>query len=248
MELQPNKYPELNTWTIRDVLKALPQAVISVMQNHRVFLAGGFIRAIVAGEKPSDIDLWVSSREEADRVSLALVRESSTAVRHESPNSFTIIGLGRPIQVIHRWCFEGADAILDSFDYTIAQAVIYWEPYSDWYGWCGPRFYDDVKDKQLTYLAPARQEEVCGSLFRLFKFYKRGYNVSLETLAAVMARATSHYNMLSEATTKQEYLKDLQCAGRALPKAPVVGALEDPLEDVELVGTGTGSKMPAGSC
>ena len=45
--------------------------------------------------------------------------------------------------------------------------------------------------KRLVYLSPVRSEDAGGSILRVLKFYKRGYNIPLDSLAAVIGRLNS---------------------------------------------------------
>lgn len=74
------------------------------------------------------------------------------------------------------------------------------------------RFYPDLAAKRLTYCAPKRIEEAGGSLLRVLKFYRRGYIIPLDSLAAVIARLTSPPGADSsgELQVAGEYLKLLR--------------------------------------
>ena len=45
------------------VMSRLPHDVRSMVKENGLFLAGGFIRATIAGEKPSDIDLFGATKD-----------------------------------------------------------------------------------------------------------------------------------------------------------------------------------------
>jgi len=176
-------------------LTRMPQGLVKMMKEakDRLVLSGGFIRACIANEKISDIDLFVKSKDDgemyarrwADNTSRFKGRVLSTC------NAFTVLGRGKPVlQIIHRWTYEKPELILPSFDFTIARAAI-WYDGDKWRGICDPRFYQDLAAKRLTYCSPIRIEEAGGSLLRVLKFYQRGYRIPLHDLAAVVARITS---------------------------------------------------------
>lgn len=174
-------------------------------------VAGGFIRAIVAGEKPSDIDVWTDSKDTSFNGAVTLSAAFGT-LPHDSSRAYTVRQTaGIPVQFIYQWTFASVSALIASFDFTIAQAAVWWDG-EKWTSGCSSLFYADVEAKRLTYLAPIRNEAIAGSLFRVFKFYKRGYSISLPDLAAVMARATG----LDPATIHGTLLE----AGSRLPSAP----------------------------
>ena len=99
-----------------------------------------------------------------------------------------------PVQFIHRWTFDNAHALIASFDFTIAQSAIWFEN-GEWQSITTPSFYDDLQDKRLVYTFPDREEEPGGSLLRVLKFLRRGYDISPENLAKVIARLMNGVNL-----------------------------------------------------
>lgn len=215
MNLQP-----LNQIDVEKCVAAMPPALVEQLKvfGSRASVAGGFIRAIVAGEKPSDIDVWVNDRETCNLLSDALCASSPTLLLpHISKQSYTICLPGYPaVQIIYKWTFSTPEEAVDSFDFTIAKAGMWWNG-GQFVSACSPIFYMDVLERRLTYCAPMRPEAPAGSLFRVFKFYKRGYSISLESLAAVMARATHTICGMIEDEATKSILKTLQEAGRRIP-------------------------------
>lgn len=49
-------------------------------------------------------------------------------------------------------------------------------------------FYADLAAKRLVYTFPVRDEEAGGSMMRVIKFVKRGYNIQARSLGGVIAR------------------------------------------------------------
>lgn len=171
------------------VASRVPRDVIAVMKANCLYIAGGFVRAAVAGEEISDIDLWGASK--AD---LAVGAATLAALRHtqvsESDNAITVLAPPHlPVQFVHRWLFTDAVQIVESFDFTVAQAVV-WNHGAGWHSAIGPRFYPDLAARRLCYTAPIRVEDAGGSLLRVRKFLGKGYRISAPSLAAVVARLT----------------------------------------------------------
>lgn len=164
----------------------------------QVFLAGGFIRSVIAGETVNDIDLFAKDKATAEAVANDLGKRFGRSVR-SSDNAYTIFGKPYMIQVIHRWTFDDPEKCVESFDYTIARAAVWAEKHyiapfprevnhHTWTSKCDDDFYADLAAHRLVYRSPIREEAAGGSLLRLLKFYRRGYRSPLDTLAAVMAR------------------------------------------------------------
>lgn len=172
------------------IARNLPKDVRALLQKTPgLYLAGGFIRAMVAGEQVSDIDLWGRDKKELD-----VMAEMFAAKRQvrcmTTDNAHTILTPNRtPVQFITRWVHNDPVALAESFDYTIAQAVV-WHGAEGWDSWCGEYFYPDLAAKRLRYTMPKRNEDAGGSLLRMTKFLNRGYKISPESMGRVIARLT----------------------------------------------------------
>jgi hypothetical protein len=160
----------------------------------KLFLAGGFIRSVITGDEVQDIDLFATTKAEAERIAGNLVLaidsncgQSRRAKLHTTDNAYTILSHLKPIQIIHRWTFETPEQCAESFDFTIAKAAM-WFTEDRWHSTAADTYYSDLAARRLVYTSPVRNEEAGGSLIRVLKFYQRGYRIPLESLAAVLAR------------------------------------------------------------
>lgn len=179
------------------IARRLPKYVLNAMKRNpgKVFLAGGFIRACIAREEVNDIDLFVGSAQEAKELACGLALETQQKVI-ETDNAFTVT-TPLSVQVIHRWTFNTPDQCIESFDFTIACAAIWFDPQPEkeaapiLRGLCDIRFYIDLAAKRIVYRSPVRNEEAGGSMLRVLKFYQRGYRIPLSSLGAVIARLMS---------------------------------------------------------
>lgn len=180
------------------IMRRLPKRVVSLMKDYpSVFLAGGFIRACVANEDPQDIDLFAPDEERAGLFANVLAQSDGKLFKTE--NAYTIrIPDTVPIQVIHRWTYTKPEELIESFDFTIAKAVVCRGEYRNstthkpaWKSLIHDNFYADLAAKRLVYTKPHRNEDAGGSMLRVLKFYHRGYKIPLDSLGAVMARLMS---------------------------------------------------------
>ena len=194
---------ELTKSDLHFVLSRTPKDVLRMMRSNagKLYIAGGFIRATIAGEHVSDIDLFGTTKEH-----LQLIAKDLTLRRKgryfETKNALTVLTPTRyPVQFITRWLYSDARSLLNSFDFTIAQSVIWCEvvnpdeevlkgklPKVQFFSLIADNFYADLAAKRLTYTSPVREEEAGGSMMRVIKFIKRGYNIQAYSLAAVMTR------------------------------------------------------------
>ena len=182
----------------------------------KVFIGGGYVRAIVANEHVNDIDLFTTDKDSALSATRFLLglKEGEEPGRkiHESANAFTVRGLRVPVQIIHRWTYTDPAALMQSFDFTIAMAGFWWEetgaeetyiensevktrPVGKWHSICDDRFYEDLAAKRLRYTSPQRNEDAGGSLLRVLKVYQRGYRIPLDSLGAVIARLVDNVDL-----------------------------------------------------
>lgn len=164
-----------------------PMLKMMIDQGPNVVVAGGFIRSCVSGETIMDTDVFSPSKEQAKAFADSFVSISTHKKVHENANCYTVNMLFGPVQFIHRWTFERPEDIIASFDFTIARAALWWDG-KEWQSLCDDRFYADLAAKRLVYCSPVRVEDAGGSLLRVLKFYQRGYRITLDSLAAVIAR------------------------------------------------------------
>lgn len=202
---------ELTQNDLNFVLNRCPRDVIKILKNNKgTYLAGGFIRATIAGEKVSDIDLFGDTKTglEVYAKDLALNRKGKV---HKSKNAITVLSPPRfPVQFITRWLFDNPEDLVNSFDFTICQAVIWAEVVEEvlqdetnpsdreqnketkkiykFYSLCSDSFYSDLAARRLVYTFPIREEEAGGSFMRVVKFIRKGYNIQAPALAGVVSR------------------------------------------------------------
>jgi len=166
----------------------LPIALKKLMEDKewedRIFVGGGYLRSIVASEKVNDVDCFVRSVQDAEYLALKLAVKKEDIVKTD--NAYTIKGK-LVIQIIHRWLFEKAEDVSNSFDFTICCAVVYYKD-KKWQSFCDDAFYMDLAAKRLIYRNPIRNEDAGGSMLRVLKYYQKGYRIPLDSLANVIGR------------------------------------------------------------
>lgn len=214
---------------IQHVVERLPSKVRKVVGEHGygTFIAGGFVRAVIANEKPSDIDLFTKSKDDAKALRDELVGADGYSFDTDFAYSFMV--QGHRVQVIHRWTFDSYDDLLNSFDFTIARAMVWCEDseVGTWDGACGRLFYHDLAAKRLRYAMTDQSRhavEIGGTLLRMVKFLRRGYSISPEHLAYIITHATSgqydangqpYHTPVDKETTQQlvDTLREIDPAG-----------------------------------
>ena len=116
---------ELSKVDLHHVLSRTPRDVRDLLKANKLFLAGGFIRAIIAGEKPSDIDLLGPDKTALEMYAVNLASARSGRV-HKTDNALTVLSSPKlPIQFITRWIYDDVETLIRQFDFTIVQAAIW---------------------------------------------------------------------------------------------------------------------------
>lgn len=193
----------LNPHQVKDLVALLPETVQSqlILYGPVACVAGGFILSNLTDKLVNDIDIFTTNKATALEITKALVGKAGYV---ETKNAFTIITAEKPtIQIIHRWTFAHPTEVIASFDFTISSAAFWYES-EGWTSACHPTFYSDMFSKRLVYTSPIREELTGGSLLRVLKFCKRGYEISAESLAGVVARTVQNIKDESAANVESE--------------------------------------------
>jgi len=191
---------------LRFIVTRIPKDVRDLMMKYPdLILAGGFIRATIAGEKVSDIDIMARSEEYGKRAAMELAVSRKARI-HTTENAITVLAPPRiPVQFITRWTYLAIDHVVLSFDFTIAQAAIQFDAAKNkWIGLCSDMFYVDLAAKRLNYVCPKRVEDAGGSMIRVLKFLNRGYKIQALSLSKVIARLAFGVNGIDSIYTEDK--------------------------------------------
>ncbi len=182
------------------VVEALPQEVCEVLFAFpQLFVAGGAIRAILAGEPVKDIDIFSTS---LDAVPLAVLRyvmefePYGDCKERQTPCTRTITVANSdvpPVQFINNVAYESPERCVNQFDFTVCQAAL-WYNGDGWSSLCTDEFLRDVADKRLVYTAPNRVEAPGGSLWRAIRYVSRGYSITQMEMARLIERLVMGVN------------------------------------------------------
>lgn len=171
------------------VVGRLPADVVKMLKANgsRICVAGGFIRSVIAGEAPKDLDLFANYQANERELAKALAAERKVEV-FVSENALTVPDHGLSVQFVTRWHYMDANVehVLEHFDFTICRGLVYFDG-EVWRGLIGDDFYADLAARRLVYTRPS-DAEPGGTLLRLVKFLQRGYNVQAPTIAEIVAK------------------------------------------------------------
>lgn len=197
--IERNKMQELTKSDLNFVLTRIPKDILKLLKTNagKLFLAGGFIRATISGDKVSDIDLFGRSKDEMLNIAKDLTLDRKGRY-FQTDNAITVLSPPRyPVQFITRWLFADAEKLVQSFDFTVCQAAIWCEKHQSkideetkytFHSMISDRFYSDLAARRLYYTHPVRDEDVGGSMLRVIKYIKKGYSIQAPSLAGVIAR------------------------------------------------------------
>src|SRR6185437_299499 len=121
-------------WAVR----RLPDGVYNIItSNRQVMCGGGFIRATIAGEEISDIDLFSCDYDSARTI-------AKCYEYYESENAFSFREDYQKVQIVHRWTFSSLEDLINAFDFTISKAAFCLTPSGEWRSLCDDDFYADL--------------------------------------------------------------------------------------------------------
>jgi hypothetical protein len=193
-------------WCVR----GLPKDLRTLAEKHgkELVIAGGYIRSKITNETVNDIDVFAGSPEKAESLAKELVMDKNGRFLKKTKNAITVFGINPIVQFVHRWTFDEPRAVVESFDFTIARAAIWFEN-KLWQGICCEQFYPDLAARRLVYCSPVRNEDAGGSMLRVLKFYQRGYRIPLDSLGAVLARLVRGVNFKESKANSEEGLAEV---------------------------------------
>ena len=216
---------ELTNQDLHFVVSRLPKDVVKIVKEHGLIIAGGFIRETISGGKVSDIDIFGPSAAQLKLAALLLNTDRKGRL-YETDNAITVLSPPRlPVQFIKRWLFSEPTSCVDSFDFTVCQAAV-WFNEGTWRSAISKGFYPDLAARRLVYTFPARDEDAGGSMLRLLKFVKRGYTIQSSSIAGVLSRMISRLSPDSDLKNEKWVAKVLTGLLREVDPLTVVDGIE----------------------
>jgi len=207
------------------IVSRLPKDIRDLLVKYpTLMVAGGFIRSTIAGERVSDIDIFGPGKDMLKYAAQEIALNRKGRI-HETDNAITVLTSSRmPLQFITRWLYETPTGLVESFDYTICQAVIGLQD-KKWVGYCSDMFYPDLAARRLNYTAPDRNEDAGGSILRMRKFLSKGYTIQANSMAKVIARLVYKIDF-SKVTTEKEIARILVSLLREVDPLTVIDGIE----------------------
>lgn len=161
------------------------------------WIAGGFLRALVANEDDSggDIDFFFHT-EEAFNQMLDLIKYPTAKPGAEKAFGYyalpeyeaieklrivdceSLISTRPNIQLVRLYWFDSPEHVIDSFDFTVCQFITDGETL-----WFNPQSFDDIATKTIREHRPTN--DAIATLNRILKYQRKGYKISTEEFSNV---------------------------------------------------------------
>ena len=195
---------ELRLVDRRLVVSRLPDDVVTVIQRHRLFLAGGFVRAMLGEGRASDIDLFGPGGVDGMRPIATAFAEGRGATLVETERAITVVKPGLlPVQFVTGFPTEDPAKLIAQFDFTVAQVALWFEE-TDWKSIASIDFYPDLAARRLVYAGQNAIADVGGSILRMRKFLAAGYSIQVPSLARLVLRMALNVRQFAEAAIEEE--------------------------------------------
>jgi hypothetical protein len=171
------------------------------------WIAGGAVRRTIEGKKlESDFDFFFANKEQEDQFAYDLVEMGAKLLKKNDKNSLYILSSSIPddtegegvylpemkIQLINFTYFETAEAVIDSFDFTLCQFaydgnMVYMSDFALW----------DVARKKLV---PHKISYATSSLRRLMKYANQGFTVCGGALSQILQQVVDNPSVIQADT------------------------------------------------
>lgn len=165
-----------------------------------VFIAGGCIRDLLSDMPVKDYDIFCRSIDDVPRVLHCFVNAGAT-ITFDTEKFTNLKFKDMTLQIIKSFTYPGYKEVINSFDFTICQAVVFCKReiddlhekeifVVDFY--CHDKFFEDVLTKSLQV---SNLPFPVDSLRRAFRFNEKGYKPCKETIFKL---ATAIHDMDNE--------------------------------------------------
>lgn len=183
-----SRIEEMRKWQTAAVVSFIPADVDKAMRafGTNLVLAGGFVRDVLADERPQDIDLFASSLTFARQArDLIGGKWFEVGARCDERGGFGKL----KVQVISTRVGQAVEELIDGFDFVCCQGAVYFNTAEQRYeGMMHEDMIDDAKRKKLELTENPKTSPPEHSLRRAFDFARRGYTIEPYHLAKLVQR------------------------------------------------------------
>jgi hypothetical protein len=195
------------------VFDTIPLIIREQLGTNDIVIAGGFIRDSLLGLSPSDIDIFVKTKDLANQLASDVAYGHQGLGITETSCSFTLINNGLIIQYVYCRPFTTPESLINEFDFRCCGVA---------FSNIGNKttalvskvegFEQDTRDRRLVFRCANYNKGNLGALTRAFKFTAKGWFLSEEEMAKIV-HSYAAYNI--------ELRRALRRGGR--PTGPWIG-------------------------
>lgn len=170
-------------------------ALVRLMKDNpgKLYIAGGLPVCSLIGAPIGDINIFGTDR-------LLLMEAARTYGLYSpchmmEPTKYAVSVNGRigRVQFELKEVYQSAWECIDSFDFSVCQAAIWFE-YGKWQTVCSAKFYSDLNARKLRFINQERDDESpVVSLWRAAKYTERGFTLSRSDKLALLDRCFQNY-------------------------------------------------------
>jgi hypothetical protein len=155
------------------ILAGLETETIRALQDEKAIIAGGAVRAVFAGERIYDYDIYPPSQESLTKIKKYLDDKFDFVFKSETAISYKKDSVKIQIITINDYFGKTVEEIISSFDFTICMGA--YDVFNRKFI-LGDTFLEDVAMRKLVFNEKA--EFPIASLYRTKKYVARGYSIS----------------------------------------------------------------------
>lgn len=182
------------------------------------WIAGGFLRAMIAGENDDsgDIDFFFNTEEAFNKVLDLIKRPDSIRGAEKAFNYYTTPAAHnmeklrivdcesevqfRPnIQLVRLFWFTSPEHVIDSFDFTVCQFITDGTTL-----WFGPKSFEDVQARAIRH--HRETGDAIAALNRILKYQHKGYKIAKDLF--IRAEKDALYMLNSTEEMTKHFLQD----------------------------------------
>lgn len=231
-------YEELNPVDLDKVVMSLPSGVRSVLKKFSgLFLCGGYIQSIISNTTPGDIDIYATDHNVLFKAAGVISNDRRYASSiGENARTYDPESGSPPIQLITAKYFPAPDKVLETFDFEVCRAAVWWG-FSDengpevrrprWNSQCSSVFYRDLASKRLSYTRADGWGNGASALARVLKYAAKGFTIEPDDLSLVVAKMLAgKYKAHPEDAVHSVNIDEDTIAGRAFKMLKSVGGYD----------------------
>ena len=169
------------------VISQVPEMALFLLKTSHAVLAGGFVRDVLLGLSPKDLDIFCDSANEANLAAYYATLYTPGARVKRSTYARSVELGGMPVQFVFYREFASAGDLVSQFDFRACAAGVYWSTEREaWQGVCVSGFHEDLANRRLTFLHQPKDAGSLVPLKRALHLVSKGWKLPDESVAGIL--------------------------------------------------------------